>query len=54
MKTFSIIEPLEARVAPASFACTDVDGDPVKITASRFDPAAPPLDFHPKPKSNIS
>lgn len=35
MKTyFRSIEPLEARIAPASFTFTDVDGDNVKITVS--------------------
>ena len=33
---YSIIEPLEARIAPAAFITyTDVDGDLVKITASK-------------------
>ena len=48
------IEPLESRIAPAIlFTYTDVDGDPVKITVSRFDPAAPPRDFRSKPTANI-
>src|SRR5687767_9387651 len=40
------IEPLEFRIAPASVfvTYTDVDGDLVKITATRAGTIAPPLD----------
>lgn len=41
-----MIEPLEPRIAPASafVTYTDVDGDLVKITATKSGTAAPPLD----------
>lgn len=35
MKNFSLIEPLEARIAPASITFTDLDGDLVTITVSK-------------------
>lgn len=40
------LEPLESRIAPASIsvAYTDLDGDLVKITASKTGAAVPPLD----------
>jgi hypothetical protein len=40
------IEPLESRIAPAAISVfyTDVDGDLVKITASKLGTVAPPLD----------
>jgi hypothetical protein len=40
------IEALESRIAPAAISVTytDIDGDLVKITASKPGPAAPPLD----------
>jgi hypothetical protein len=46
MKTHPPIEPLEARIAPAAVAITytDLDGDTVKITASKAGAVAPPLD----------
>lgn len=48
-----MIEILEPRLAPASapVPCTGIDGDLVKITASKPGPVAPPLDLadHPLP-----
>ncbi len=46
MKAYPFIELLESRIAPAavSFIYQDLDGDLVKITASRAGAAAPPLD----------
>ena len=46
MKTHSAIEPLESRIAPAAVfvTYTDLDGDIVKITATKAGAAVAPLD----------
>ena len=47
MKTTTTIEPLESRIAPAAIVVTyaDLDGDLVRITASKAGLVAPPLDL---------